>query len=134
MISKSIIDAVIRQAKLGDKDRMLSAFIFKLNDGYLGNDNKINHCLELLLGEVTPVGPDNLNMDYIKEHFDKYVYKADEYIIKDIELNVIDNIEGIIHINYKCKAKINEYRDDIDFHDYDICISFIDNPEVLKNS
>lgn len=134
MISKAIIEAVIKQAKPADKDNMLSMFITKLSDNYSYNDDKVNHCLELLLGGTNLVTPNNVNMDYIKKNFSKYVYKAEKYIIKDIELKSIDNIEGVIYVDYKYKEKINEDRDDIDFSQNCISISFIDNKEVLKKS
>lgn len=134
MISKSIIEAVIKQAKPADKDMMLGKFIVKLSDNYSYNDDKVNHCLELLLGVTKYVSTDDVNMNYVKEHFNEYIYKSENYIIKDIELKSIDNIEGIIHIDYKSKEKINEDRDDIGFSQYNINVSFIDNPEVLKKS
>lgn len=134
MISKKIIEAVIKQAKPYDKDKLLSTFITELGGNYSYNDDKVNHCLELLLDETKYISPDDVNIDYIKENFNKYLYKAEEYIIKDIELKSIDNIEGIIYINYNTKEKINEDRDDIDFNQYNLGISFIDNPQVLKKS
>lgn len=134
MISKAIIEAVIKQAKPVDKDRMLEAFIGKLGGDYSYNDDKVNHCLELLLGASQLVNPGDVDMDYIKKNINKYIYKPENYIIKDIELKSIDNIEGIVYVNYTFKEKINEYRDDIDFNYNTINISFIDYPEVLKKS
>ena len=132
MISKSVIEAVIKQAKQADKDMMLNAFIVNLGGYYSYNDDKVNHCLELLLGGTKYVNPDEVNMDYIKKNFNKYVYNADKYIIKDIDIKNIDNIEGVIRVDYKSKEKINKDRDDIVFNQYSVNISFIDNPEVLK--
>ena len=132
MISKAVIEAVIKQAKQVDKDAMLAQFIIKLGNYYSYNDDKVNHCLELLLGGTNPVTSDKIDMDYIKKNFNKYIYKPEEYIIKDIELKSIDNIEGIIYVDYKYKQKINEYNDNIDFDKASINISFIDYKEVLK--
>lgn len=132
MISKSIIEAVINQAKPANKDAMLCEFIAKLGGCYSYNDDKVNHCLELLLDGKKAIGPHNVNMNYIKDNFNKYIYKADEYIIKDIELKSIDNLEGIIYINYKHKAKINEFNDKVDFDQAIVSISFIDDCQMLK--
>ena len=132
MISKAVIEAVIKQAKQVDKDTMLTEFIAKLSYNYRYNDDTINHCLELLLDKTKPINPNDVNMDYIKKNFNKYIYKPEEYIIKDIEFKSIDNIEGIIHVDYKYKQKINEYNDNIDFDKASINISFIDYKEVLK--
>ena len=134
MISETIIKAVINQAERVDKDTMLAQFIIKLGNDYSYNDNKVNHCLELLLDEAKLISPNEVNMDYIKKNFNNYIYNSDRYIIKDIELKSIDNIEGIIYICYKSKEKINEDRDDVGFNQYNASISFIDNPEVLKKS
>ena len=131
MISKTIIEAVIKQAKPVDKDMMLSEFISKLGGNYSYNDDKVNHCLELLLG-AKPTYPADINMDYINKHFKEYIYKPEEYIIKDIKLESIDNIEGVVCIGYKAKEKINEFRDDIGFHQNSVNISFIENQKVLK--
>lgn len=134
MISEKIIEAVIKQAKLEDKDTMLAQFIVKLGNNYSYNDDKVNHCLELLLDRTKFVRYVDIDINHIKNNFNRYVYNADKYIIKDIEFKSIDNIEGVIYIDYKSKEKINENRDDIGFSQYNVAISFIDNKEVLKKS
>lgn len=132
MISKAIIEAIIKQAKPADKDMMLGAFISKLSGGYSYNDDKVNHCLELLLDGKKYVSSYNVDMDYVKKNFNKYIYNSDKYIIKDIELKSIDNIEGTIYVDYKSKEKINENKDDVAFNQYGVNVSFIDDKQVLK--
>ena len=134
MISKAIIEAVIKQAKPVDKDRMLEAFISKLNGEYSYNDDKVSRCLEILLGASQLVNPYDVDMDYIKKNINKYIYKPENYIIKDIELESIYNIDGVVCIGYKSKEKINEDRNDIEFEHRIVNISFIDYPQVLKKS
>ena len=131
MISKAIIEAVIKQAKPADKDILLSKFIAELSN-YNYDDYKINRYLEFLLGELKPISPNDINMDYIKTNFSKYIYNPEDYIIKDVELESIDDIEGIIYINYKSKKKVDKDNTDIDFYQHNISINFIAYPQVLK--
>ncbi len=132
MISKAIIEAVIKQSNPIDKDMVLGLFITNLGGNYSYNDDKVNHCLELLLNKTRLIIPNNVNIGYIEKNLNKYIYNADKYIIKDIKIKSIDNIEGIIYLDYICKEKINEDKNDVGFSQYNVNISFIDNPEVLK--
>lgn len=132
MISKAIIDAIIKQAKPADKDNMLSIFITNLGEGCSYNDDKVTHCLEILLGETKPIHFDNIDIDYIKKNLNQFIYKSETYIIKDIEVKRIDDTKGLIYVDYKYKGKTYENRDDIDFVLGSVEISFIDFPKVLK--
>lgn len=134
MISSFIIDAILKQAKPENKDNILKMFIEKLSDNYSYNDSKVNHVLELLINPKVMIEKEHINMDYINKNFTKWLYRPDDIIIKDIAFKSIDNIEGLVYISYSYKAKLNEYRDDIDFNNNTISISFIDYPEVLKKS
>lgn len=134
MISSFIIDAILKQAKPENKDNILKMFIEKLGNDYSYNDSKINHVLELLVNPKVIIEKEHINMDYINKNFTKWLYQPDKIIIKDIAFKSIDNIEGLIYISYSCKEKCNEYRDDINFNNTTVSISFIDYPEVLKKS
>ena len=133
MISESIIDAIIKQATIENKDNVLKMFIKNLRSNYY-NDTVINRVLELLINPKCLVKKEHINMDCIIKNFSSWLYQPNNLIVKDITLSSIDNIEGLIHVSYKYKEKINEDRDDIDFINSIVSISFIDNPEVLKNS
>ena len=132
MISEFIIKAIIKQAKQEDKDLVLGLFIQQLAGGYSYNDNKVNHVLELLVNPRIFIEKEHINLDYIKNNIKNYIYKFDEYIIKDVTIDYIDNLEGLVYCKYKYKEKINEERGDIDFSDGKFNVSFIDYPQVLK--
>lgn len=134
MISSFIIDAILKQAKPENKDNILKMFIEKLGNDYPYNDSRVNHVLELLVNPKAMIEKEHINMDYINKNFNKWIYQYDKVIIKDIAFKSIDNIEELVYISYSYKAKLNEDRDDIDFTNTTISISFIDYPEVLKKS
>lgn len=106
----------------------------KLSGNYSGNDNKVNHALELMLNSSKFVEAEDIDMDYITENINKFIYKADDCNIKDITLASIDNIDCTVQINYKYLKKINEDRADIGYNDSCVNISFICYPEMLKKS
>ena len=134
MISEVIIDSVIKNANIKDKDFLLKMFIMNLSEGYSYNDYKINHALEIMLNSDNIVKLEDIDMDYIVEHVSDFIYKAEEYNIKDITINSINNINGTIEIRYKYLAKMNEDRGDMDYSETYVNISFIDNPKMLKKS
>ena len=134
MISSFIIDAILKQAKPENKDNILKTFIEKLGSTYCYTDSKVTHVLEILVNPQSIIDREDIDMDYIINNFNKYLYQSDKLIVKDISLKSIDNIEGLIYISYSYKEKINENRDDVPFSNTTLCISFIDYPELLKKS
>ena len=134
MINTAIIEAVIKQSNPENKDAMLNAFIVNFVNTYKYNDDNVNHCLEILLGKTNPIDTNDIDMDYVKKNINKYIYKSEHYIIKDVELKSVDNIEGIICVDYKAKEDIDKDDDNISFNRCSINISFIDYPQVLKKS
>lgn len=134
MISEIIIDNVIRTTDFEAKDFLLKLFIMKLSNGYSYNDDKVNHCLELMLDNSKLVEIEHIDMKFITENIAKFVYNGDKYIFKDITIKYIDNIDCVICVGYKYIEKINEDRGDVSYMDTYVNISFIDNPKVLKKS
>lgn len=132
MISEFIIKAIIKQSKQEDKDLVLGMFIQHLADGYSYNDDKVNHVLEMLVNPSSFIKPEHINIDYIRNNIKNYIYNYDKLIVRDITIDYIDNLEGLVCINYKYKEKINEERDDINFSDGKCNVSFIDYPQMLK--
>lgn len=129
MLSQNIIDSIIKIATPERKDKILKMFINNIND-YSGN--KIPHILDLLVNPKSFTTGKSLNMDWITNHMSFIVYHYENYNIKDITIDKIDELNGDVYINYKRLEKINEDREDVEYESYQTIISFIDNPEVLK--
>ena len=133
MINQKIVNIVLKSASHPAKDIVINE-VFKhigLEGDY--HDKKAAHVLEILADPESRVLIKDVNLDYIKEHLNLISYNSDNYIIKDIKLLGVDNINGYIWIEYKYLEKINEDRGDIDFSITRTVISFIDNPEILKD-
>lgn len=131
MISENIVKAIINQASKENKDKVLSMFVLNIaNNSY--NDDKVNHILEMLINNNAIIKLEQINSDYIIKNFDSYIYNWEKYIIKDIKVIEVDNIESIVKVSYKYKEKINEDREDIEYHTNIVNISFIDNENILK--
>lgn len=129
MISELIIDSIIKNAEFENKDFLLKTFILNLSD-YSYNDYKINRALELMLDTSKIIENEHVDIDYITQHIAEFIYKGEKYEYKDIHINRINNIEGIIEIRYKYKDKDKEE----DYTESYFNINFIDKPEVLKKS
>lgn len=131
MISENIINAIINQASKENKDKVLSMFILNVsNNSY--NDDKVNHVLEMLINNNAIIKLEQIDSDYIIKNFDSYIYNWEKYIIKDIKVIEVDNIESIVRVSYKYKEKVNEDREDIEYYTNTVNISFVDNKNILK--
>lgn len=131
MISDKILDAIIKTASQSNKDYVLKELIHYFYDGCYDNDVEA-HLLELMIDNTIVKHINDINLDYIKENIDKYIYNYDKYIVKDITIKSVDNISCIVEVRYNCKEKINEDRDDINFNERYVDINFITQPKVLK--
>lgn len=134
MISIKLLNAVLKGANTSNKDNVIKEFIRYIDYGYDYNNQKQNRILEMLVDESSVIQPEDININYIKDNISKFVYKSEEYIIKNITIKDIDNISCNVIVKYDYIEKINEDRDDISYSTTNIQINYIDNPEVLKKS
>lgn len=134
MIKKSIINAVIKQAKVEDKDRVLLMFIERLSENDY-DDSKVNNMLELMLEGVSKLkNICDFNIDIIKENISTYIFNCENYNIKNVKIKSIDNIECNIITEYEYIDKINEERDDVSYSTGIAYISFDSYNRMLKKS
>lgn len=133
MINQKIVNILLKSASSTAKDIVINEILKHIALDYDYNDKKATHVLELLADPESLILTKDINLDYIKEHLELISYNADDYIIKDIKVIYVDNIEGYVGIEYKYLEKINEDRGDIDFSETHTSISFINNPEILKD-
>lgn len=131
MISDKILDAIIKTASQSNKDYVLKQLVHYFQNRCYNNDVEA-HLLELMIDNTIVKHISDINLDYIKENIDKYIYNYDKYIVKDITIKSIDNISCIVEVRYNYKEKINEDRDDINFVEGYASINFITQPKVLK--
>ena len=131
MISTGVINAILKVASNDSKDRIIKMVIDHIYGGMSYNEDKVNHILEMLVDESSIKVKENINIDYIKEHLNLFIYNHEKYNIKDIEIECIDNIDAVVRIKYKYLEKINEDREDISYIQAAINISYIDYPDIL---
>lgn len=132
MFSESLINALLKTATVETKDSIIKMVIKNINKNFPYNDNKVNHFVEMLVDKSAIKKVEYVNLDYIKDNLDIVKYKHEEFNIKDIEVDSIDNIDCEVIIKYKAIEKINEDRADISYTDYTTSISYLDYPKVLK--
>ena len=132
MVNKNVINAIIKNALLQDKDNVIKMFIDYIQDNVSYNDDKVSHILEMLIDKTAIKTIDDVNKDFVEDNMQLCVWQYDNYNIKDIEIIGINNIDCLVKISYKRMEKINEDRGDIDWENCTSSISYIDNPKVLK--
>lgn len=132
MINKTIVNVVLKAAGEISKADVIKEVLNHISLNYDYNDNKANHILEMLVDASAIVKIEDINLDYINEHLNLLMYKHDEYNIRNIKVNSIDNIDCTVKVTYEYLEKINEDRDDVSYTSSYSNISFIDNPDILK--
>ena len=132
MFSESLINALLKTATVEAKDNLIKMVIKNINKNYPYNDNKVNHFFEMLVDKSAIKNVKDVNLEYIKNNLNLVKYKHEEFNIKDIEVDSIDNIDCEVIIKFKAIEKINEDRADISYTDYTTSISYLDFPKVLK--
>ena len=132
MINQSIIDAILKCATPTAKDLVINTILVHLDKNYDYQDRKASHILEMLVDDKAFKKPEHINMDYVNNNLNKFIYGYEQYNIKDVILEDVDNINCVAIINYKYIEKFNEDRDDIEWGSNRICINFIDTPDILK--
>lgn len=134
MINAKILNAILKNANPVNKDNVIKELIRHLDYGYDYDNQKQNHILEMLVDDSAVVQLEDVDTTYIKNDFAKFVYKSEEYIIKNITFKEVDNISCNIIITYDYIEKINEDREDINYSTNTLNINYLDNPKVLKKS
>lgn len=134
MVSTKLLNALLKGANNANKDSIIKELVRHIDYGYDYNSQKQNHILEMLVDDTAIIQPEDININYIKDNISKFVYKSEEYIIKNITIKDIDNISCDVIIKYDYIEKINEEREDINYSTTNLNINYLDNPEVLKKS
>lgn len=134
MINDKIIDVILKNAPVDNANKIIKELLKHLDSGYDYNDSKKNHVLEMLVDSDSIITVDKINVDYIIEKFNTFMYNGDKYNYRNIKVENVDNINCVIKVSYEYMEKINEDRDDIDWTKTIYNIDFIDKPELLKKS
>lgn len=132
MINKSIIKAILSASTKEAKDIIINELLNHVSLCYDYNDNKAGHILEMLVDPKAVISDKDINLDYINNNLNLIRYKPEKYNIRNIKVTGVDNIDGIVKIEYEYLEKINEDRDDVSYSTSCATISFIDNPDILK--
>lgn len=134
MFSENLINALLKTATVEAKDNLIKMVIKNIHSNYSYDDDKINHFVEMLVDKSAIKNIGDVNLEYIKNNLEIIKYNHENFNIKDIKIDSVDNIDCVVIIKYKAIEKINEDREDITYTDYTVNISYLNFPEVLKKS
>lgn len=132
MINQSIVKAILSSANNESKEKVIKELLNHIDLTYDYNNNKAGHILEMLVDNNAIITFKSIDTKFIEENFSKFIYKYDDYIIKNIKVTNIDNIDCVVKVEFERVSKVNEFRDDISYETTYININFIDNPDILK--
>lgn len=132
MINPKIFNAVLMAATKETKDLVLKALVEHIGNNYDYNDNKAGHIVDMLVDKNAIITPDKVNLKWIEEHPEYLLYKNDNYDIKNISIDSIDNIECTVRVKFEYTEKTDKDNDNISYTPYRSDISFNNYPEILK--
>lgn len=131
MISEYVIKYIIGRADREYVNKVVLLFIRNLLARY--REGEVNHILDMITGKSI-IKKEDIDEKYIEEHLSDYIYNYDKIDIINFKVVRVDNIDCQVICSYSSKEKINLDRDDINYLDSNLYISFIDNEKVLKKS
>lgn len=132
MINKNIIKAILKSSNNDNKEAVLNELLNHISLNYDYNNNKAGHILEMLCDSKAIIKITDVNVDYISNNINLFMYESEKYNTKNIKVESVDNIDCVVNITYDYIEKINEDRDDISYQSSYTNINFIDNPDILK--
>lgn len=132
MISKAIINAVLKSATKENKDKVLNELLNHISMSYDYNDIRASHILEMLVDSNLIITCEDINIDYINKNLNLLMHEHEKYNIKNIKADSVDNIDCNVKVTYEYLEKINEDRDDINYASSYSNIDFVNNPDILK--
>lgn len=133
MISESVIKYIIGKADRENINKVTLLFIKNLLSRY--REEEVNHILDMITGKYKSIiGKEDVDEKYIKDNLSNYIHNYDKLDIINFKVVTVDNIDCQIMCSYSFKEKINLDRDDINYSDSYVYISFISNEKVLKKS
>ena len=132
MINPKIFNAVLMAATKETKDLVLKALVHHIGNNYDYNDNKVGHIVDMLVDKNAFITTDKVNLEWIEAHLERLMYQNNEYNIRNISVDSIDNIDCTVRIKFEYIEKINEDRGDVSYVSTYSDINFNDYPEILK--
>lgn len=127
-LNKSVINVIVGSASKESISNLIYAIFEHVSDKYDCDGRVINNVLSILAGDK-PVSINNINMDAVKTH-SEWVYKNELMDIFDSNPINVDNITGIVTIEYKYNDISDESRIN---YTSTFDISYIDYPDIIIN-
>ena len=128
MLSKEILRHIVTNTDIQNKDDLLTEFLFNLNEKY--SNNKLEYVLSILINPNNAITKDDIDMEYIQNNMDKFIFNNNFYKCSKISLKEINNIKCSITIEYKFIIK----GEDKTLKTEETTISFVDYKEVIKKN
>lgn len=106
MISEKVINAVLKNASHTHLQDFAKIVISSIQNRESWNDEKLNHCLEIISGE-NPYNVADFESVDLKEVIRKFGYRQECNII-DAKLVYVDNFESTVRIEYSIQKEGEE--------------------------
>ena len=115
-----------------NKNNIIKIMINHIQNGHSYNDDKVNHIMEMLVDESSIKTIDDIDLTFIEDNLHLLMYKNDEYIIRNITIDNIDNIDGSVTFGFDYLLKSKEGDKDAKYGKNTATVSYLDRPELLK--
>ena len=132
MINPKIFNAVLMAATKETKDLVLKALVEHVSNNCTYTDENISHIIDMLVDKNAFITPEKINLKWIEEHPKHLIYNIDKYIIRNISVASVDNIDCIVKINFEFTENINKNINNAEYIKSYTNINFNDYPKILK--
>lgn len=128
MLSREILRHIVTSVCERNKEDLLVEFLFSLNEKY--SNNKLEYVLSILINPESAITEKDIDMEYIQNNIDQFLYNGNDYNFSEISIKEINNVKCSITIEYKYVKKESTEAPIT----AEITISFIDYKEVIKKN
>lgn len=128
-VNKNVLKLLADNAKPASVYNLLIALVNHLETEYLAYD-KVNNIFDIIMGK-TPIGKEDINIDYCVDINRNWLYKDDTYKVLDDSFSVfkVDNINGEVIINYKyINSNDSEHKE----YNSSFNVNFFDHPNIIN--
>ena len=132
MINPKIFNAVLMTATKETKDLVLKALVYNIGKNYDYNDERVGHIIDMLVDKNAFVTSDKVNLKWIEANPERLIYMHENYNIRNISVDSVDNIDCSVRIKFEYIKKTDENRDDVSYTTSYSDIDFNNYPQILK--
>lgn len=130
MINEKVFKAILATSK--NIDKVMNEVLKHINTETDYDDAKGTHLLEMLVDDSTILEAKDIDIDYLYKHLDLVSYQSNGIFIKNLRVNYIDNIEGVVHLKYDYITNAEKDIKNPVYMKADSVISYLYYPKIIK--